>query len=436
MSDSILDALSDDFDDDSKPLTEAEKEQRRRLLRRARQQAERKKLAADKRKTKPTPEQVIEDVRRVAFDKDTNPLGYRTGSISRTRYDLYGHYRIEYLDAEFGTWQHIKEIAGLIDKPGTRLRKSVTSKFSRTQHAAEWMEERILPYALKDPSLEREVNEAKLWLLISDTHAQHLDPFTWWCFLGCVKALKPDGVILNGDILEGSAISSHPKIPGAVIPLSLEFAFARTMFEQLREVHSGDILWNAGNHGLDRLARYVSQECPAFSELIKFDELAGLKDLDVKLCQQGSICSPEGQEERMPGVVLYGKAYNRHGVSVGASAANTELARAHMSGSTGHLHRPHIVYATSMTQQGMSHMVTGMGCTPAAGRAYMKGPTTGWSRGFGSQLFLPGAEVIQNLISTEGGACAFEGHILRRTKPIPAQDIMSNWLEEFTIGDW
>jgi hypothetical protein len=76
----------------------------------------------------------------------------------------------------------------------------------------------------------------------------------------------PDVVYLNGDIMEGSEISTHPKIPGWTVPLQLEFDFAREMFRQIRAVAGPRtrVIWGAGNHGLDRIAGHMG-ESPVWS---------------------------------------------------------------------------------------------------------------------------------------------------------------------------
>jgi predicted phosphodiesterase len=418
-------------------VTGSEAERARVYLRKARALAAAERLKAEKKKGSPTPEQLLADIIRVAEDKETNPIGYKFSSITARRYELYGHYPLQYVHDEWGQFSLALEIAGIKDKAGTRAKNKAIAENSRREHAGRYLKQCVRPYVLTDPVFTRSLVGDKLVLVISDTHATYLDPFTWWSFLGTCRALKPDVVVLNGDILEGSAISAYPKIPGATLDLQVEFDFARSMFEQLRELCGPDteLIWCAGNHGLDRLAKYLSSQASGFAGLrsLRFDVLCGLNDLGVRLAQGGSLCSPQGTELHDPGLLLYNFFYVRHGVKLGKTPAMAELEAAAMSGTTGHVHRASVAYGTSMAHKALSHMSTPMGCSELAGKAYMKGPTTGWQRGFGIVHLLAGGKVHQYPVVTDGGVCVAEGHVFSKTRDIKPQDTQVNWLANFTL---
>lgn len=411
-------------------------ERSKAVLRKARLAAEEKQLKASKLKKRPSIEDMLGDLVRVAEDKATNPH-WRFKTLSRKRYRLFGHFPIEWIDETFGQFEHAKQVAGLEDQPGTRAKKAHIAETSRREHASRYLTRCVAPYVLKDAAFGRELTGEKLVLSISDTHATFLDPFTWYVFLSTCRDLQPDIILLNGDILEGSEISRHQKIPGWTIDLQLEFDFAREMMRQVREVcPDAEIIWTAGNHGLDRVVSYITQVAPAFAKLrsMRFDELAGVSEYRIRLAQGGTIMSPKGQEDAKSGVLLYGFYRAHHGTLLGPTPALQELARAGRPGQSGHVHRGMVICGTTEVTAGMSWMCTPMGCTHRAGRSYMKGTTTGWQRGFGVTFLLPGDHVHQYPVITEGDVAHVEGHFYSRSKAWPKDpDVQKNWLKGVSL---
>lgn len=412
-------------------VRQSEIERKKLEARKKRAAAEEAQLRATKLDERPTDEDLIADVIRVAEDPDINPFA-QFRQISRKRYRLFGHYPIEFADERYGQFEHLKQVAGLEDKPGTREKKAAIAAHSRTAHARRYATRCILPHVNRDAELERAITGTRLVLSISDTHSTFLDPFTWYVFLCACRDLKPDVVYLNGDILEGSEISRYPKIPGWTTPLQLEFDFAREMFRQIREIVPAEtrVIWGAGNHGLDRMAKYLTQVAPAFANLrsLRFDKLADLEGLDVTLAQGGTIASPEGEEDASSGMLLYGFYRIHHGTRLGATPAVQELRDAGRSGQSGHVHRSSLVFGTNEADRTKSWMTTPMGCSERAGRAYMKGVTTGWQKGFGVAFLHPGGKVHQYPVLTDNDTAIVEGYIYRRAPTLIEPDVQDNWL--------
>jgi hypothetical protein len=424
---------SDDFLSAPESVRGSERERRKAAARKARLEAEEQRLAAQKSQARPSIEDMLNDLIRVAEDPETNPFHlFRT--LSRKRYREFGHYPIHFIDEQWGRFELAKQVAGLEDQAGTRLCKAAIAERSVRDHAGRYLERHMLPHVRKHPELDRELVGAELMLSISDTHATFLDPFTWQVFLACCRDLQPGIVYLNGDIIDGSEISRHPKIPGWTIPLQLEFDFARVMFEQIRAVVGPDtrIVWGAGNHGLDRLAMYLTQVAPAFANLrnLRFDKLAGLDDLDIELAQGGTIASPEGREAESPGRLIHGFYRVHHGTHLGQYPAALEMREAGRSGQSGHVHRAHLYFGSNEADRTMSWMSTPMGCTPVAGRGYMKGICTGWQRGFGVAFLLPGGHVRQYPVITDDNVCVVEGYVYERPANLADPDPQKLWLKD------
>lgn len=413
-------------------LRGSERERKKAENRKAMLGAEEAQLHARKAKDKPSTEDILNDMIRVATDPNINPF-HKFKTLSRKRYREYGHWPIEFVDEQFGQFDHAKQVAGLEDQPGTSAKKRAIAESSRAQHAMRYATRYVLPHCRKGAELDWELCGTELMLSISDTHATFLDPFTWQVFLACCRDLKPDIIYLNGDILDGAEISSYPKIPGWTVSLQLEFDFAREMFRQLREIApSARIVWGAGNHGIDRMVRYLTQVAPAFAGLrtLRFDHLAGLDDLDIELAQGGTIASPAGTECDPPGRLLHGFYRIHHGTFLGQHPGAAEMKAAGRSGQSGHVHRASLSYGTNESDRTLCWMTTPMGCLPIAGRSYMKGISTGWQQGFGVTFLHGGGHVRQYPVITNDGFCIVEGYTYSRPKNLPDPDPSKLWIKD------
>ncbi len=429
--------MSENFDEflsapDSVRKNEVEKQ--KYILRKAEEAAEEERERNAKSPEPPTIEDMIADMKRVASDPKTNPF-HADKTLSHKRYKRFGRYYMEFIVKQFGQFEQAKQVAGLADQQGTRTWKAVRAAQSRKEHAGRYQERYMHPYLIDKARVSRELTNTELIISISDTHATFLDPFTWHCFLRAIKELKPDHVYLNGDILEGGAISRHPKIAGWTCSMNIEFGMLKEMMRQIRMVYDGDLTWGAGNHGLDRWAMYLSQVAFAVADLpeLRIDNLAGLDEYGVKLSQGGTIASPEGKEDDLPGTLFHENYLIYHGKALGASPALTELRDHGYSGQTGHVHRAGLAYSTEERGGARSWMSTPMGCVPRAGRSYLfQKRNTGWQQGFGVAFLHPGGRVHQYPVVTSGGVCVVEGMVFENPG-LPEPDPQKLWLPEFEV---
>jgi hypothetical protein len=384
-------------DSTKKSKVETQKYRQRKAHEDARKEQNRRR----KLKRRPTIEDMLADIVRVAEDKDTNPQWkFRSIGNDGKRYELYGNYPIEFIIAQFGTFSHALEVAGLRDQPGTRLWRANRAKESRREHTERYLERYVAPYVIDPKSLEFNDDGSYLILTISDTHSQFLDPFVWFAYLSALRDLKPDCTILNGDVLEGAEISSHPHTPGWTEPLQSELDFEREMFRQIREDAGfcGDLISTGGNHDAgDRLARYLTQVAPGLAGLrcLRVDELLGLDDYNVQLYHGGTILAPDGTEDAKPGLLLFDFFRVLHGTKLGVSPARAELLAAGRSGLSGHCHRAGLSFGTTEAQEGQCWMSLPMGARHEVGRYRPQQSNTGWQRGLGISRLFPDGTVHQ-----------------------------------------
>lgn len=407
-------------------------EQRKYRQRKSKEEAHAARIAQSKSTEEPTIEDMLADMIRVAEDPNLNNW-YETRVLGRKLYEIHGKFFLSDIFNQFGTWAYASEVAGLRDQAGTRLRRGARSIASRKEHAARYLKRYALPYAPK-PEDYRELDGSYLILSISDTHALFLNIFVWHSFLSAIKDLRPDCVLLNGDILEGAEISRHPKIPGWTVPLQMEFDFVYEMLRQIRQVFDGDLIFTGGNHGVDRLAMYLTQEAKGLSSLrtLRIDKLLGLDEFDVQLFQGGTISSPEGTENDLHGLLMFNCFHIHHGTLLGKTPAMGELMASGYSGISGHVHRGQLFCGTTRRHRALNWMTLPMGCTPLAGRAYVKAGD-GWQQGFGKSRIFPNGQVRQQVVLCDGGVCEIEGFVYTRDESIPDPDPMTLWLPDVAV---
>jgi hypothetical protein len=437
MPDQTPRSLHDEFLSAPDQLLKNKEELAKARKRKAREEARTSQLATSKLDDAPSVEDMLADIVRIADDKELNPW-WEFRSMSRRRYELYGAYHMKWIDAEFGQFNHALEVAGLRDQAGTRLWKAKRARESRRQHAERHLKRYVQPY-VDVATCARTLTSAYRLLSLSDAHGMMLCPFVWLSFLSAIRDLKPDGVLLNGDIIDAVAISRHPKIPGWTPDLQDEFDFQGEMYRQIREIHDGDLFSAGGNHDLvDRLALYLTQSAKELIGIrsMRIDKLMELDQYDVKLFHGGSILSPDGTEEAKHGYLMFGFYRIHHGVLLGQTPALSELRAAGRSGQSGHAHRSQLVFGTTERDEGLSWMSTPMAARHEVGRAYVKG-VTGWQRGFGYAELFPDGTVHQYPVVVQPGErerVCIEGFRYERPDDLKDPDPSTIWLPDVTLG--
>lgn len=387
-----------------------------------------------KREEPPTREEMLADLVRVAEDPELNPLGHQSRTLTRPRYRRMGHFYIRDIERVCGTFEQAKVEARLVDSRATRAWKTNRAAARRRERVAEYQETYMHPYVY-DPS-QRTAKDVELILSYGDSHAVYTDPFSWYAFLVACKELAPDIILANGDQLNLDEMSRYPKIPGWTVPFSLEREVVRTQFEQLRCIcPDADIIWVGGNHGINRIADYLTNVATALSGLdeMRFDQLFRLDDLGVQLAQGGTIASPKDQEESLPGVMFYDWYGVYHGTSLGQTPYAQELRSAGRSGQSAHVHRGGVAYASNEALGAHSWMTVPMMAHDRVGKSYMQQRRcTGWQRGMGVAFLHAGARrVHQYPVVTSGGVAMFEGIMLEDPSPDQMPDWRRNWLEDW-----
>ena len=105
---------------------------------------------------------------------------------------------------------------------------------------------------------------SKTYAILSDLQGHKVDRWAWGATLSALKALRPDVVVLAGDIVDYDDISSYRKLPEKRVRLDKECRFVRQrILEPLRAAvgKRTGVVYLEGNHE-DRLQRYLADKAP------------------------------------------------------------------------------------------------------------------------------------------------------------------------------
>ena len=137
------------------------------------------------------------------------------------------------------------------------------------------------------------------------------------------KQLKPDGVVLNGDIVDCYSISSHRVDPEEMTKsgLSTEIDLAAWLMSQFKGVK--ERVWIGGNHE-SRLYRYVTDKAPLLGLLpsIKFPKLFQLEKYGFgwrdygETIRLGKLLITHGSMVRQHSAYTAKSHFDKYGMSV------------------------------------------------------------------------------------------------------------------------
>jgi len=100
------------------------------------------------------------------------------------------------------------------------------------------------------------VEPSTRWIVGRDLHVWSGDPtIIFKAFCKVARDLKVDGIVMNGDIIDGARVSRHPQIKGSAAPkIHQEIETAKEWFKLLPIAKHQ--LWSVGNHDI-RIDSYI-----------------------------------------------------------------------------------------------------------------------------------------------------------------------------------
>lgn len=180
------------------------------------------------------------------------------------------------------------------------------------------------------------------WVIINDIQYPFEDKRAMNLVLGFISDLRPQGVILNGDVVDCYSISDFDRNPLSQASLQKEIKCAQGLMAALKNVPKR--LWIGGNHE-DRLRRHVWRNPSLIRGLPDRTREAVVKAMDFpevfSLASYGFEWLPYG------GTFQLGKLLVTHGSMVSRHSGQTgrmHLERYGTSVLIGHTHRGGVVY--------------------------------------------------------------------------------------------
>jgi predicted phosphodiesterase len=212
------------------------------------------------------------------------------------------------------------------------------------------------------------MSHLKTIVYASDWHVPHHDPKLFKGFLRFLRDIKPDEVILGGDVLDLESVSSHggnPTPPKLVAEVGAGKAF---LDQVVAAAPRALISYIEGNHE-DRLARYIADKAPTLEKSLSIPSLLKLDERGIQYYRYGEV-------------LFRGRLGFTHGFYVGESHAAQHLRKFGCCLVYGHTHRPQ-TYTAGIAGDKVRGTF-GMGCMCGTKKVpYIKGRPSGWQQGFG-----------------------------------------------------
>ena len=278
-----------------------------------------------------TEDEIVADIRRVQEE-------YPTKHITRNFYRIYGKYSDGTWSKFFGTWLEARRQAGL---ELNRFQHGVERDVAKHAHLdiyRQFKKDEIDPWVGKYKVPDNGERFKKV-MVCSDLHDKNLDPFCWSVFLDTAARVKPDHIVLAGDIFDAAEFSKYDQDPRAYsIKESFDFVKEK-IFAPLREIcPDTEITMLAGNHDI-RILKYLANKSPHMRVLLSdvmgltLADLFGLTKYKINLVSRFDLAAFTPAEMRNEiktnFMVLYDcLVIDHHGVGTFG-----------MSGCSGHTHR-------------------------------------------------------------------------------------------------
>ena len=212
-------------------------------------------------------------------------------------------------------------------------------------------------------------------------------------FVAVAKALKPNAIVLNGDVLDGARISRHDPLYGTNPPtVKQEIEACQERLGEIEKASKNSTLfWTYGNHDI-RLWRYIQVNAP---------ELHGMPSMDLF--------------EHFPGwihgwrVDINDSVVIKHRLASGIHAAYNNAVRSGRTMVTGHLHRLCVVPWGDYNGRRWG-VDTGCLADPTGDQfAYMEEAPTAGCSGFAVLTFKNGMLLPPELCEVINGVAYFRG---------------------------
>lgn len=267
------------------------------------------------------------------------------------------------------------------DKKKTSLEKAY-EKYNAQQDIADVFQKTILPYHGK---YDKKTKGMLRIVASSDWHSYWTDPFCFYVFLETCKRVKPDVIILGGDVYDFYELSRYSKDPSRILKLQDEIDYIKDkIFRAIRKAcPESQIDFFVGNHEW-RLFKYLCEKAPELASLrnLQLNTLLELDKYKINLVARPSMITAK-TDKQMQNYKFYGNNLYvfSHGPSMGRNHASANLNKYEISGSSGHMHNFQSVSYTTPTKEVRNWTSIGCMCLLESGEEYIY-EFTPWQQGF------------------------------------------------------
>lgn len=250
---------------------------------------------------------------------------------------------------------------------------------------------------------EQAVSNSLRMLIVPDVHAPYHHHEAWLCLLHVAAGWRPDVCVVLGDFADFAAVSSHPKVPGRLLPFATEVEYANDALDELDAALADggcttkDFL--QGNHE-DRLSRYVGRQAP---DLQEFVDWRGVLQLDRRGWRVTDYKSS----------LAYGHLRLTHDVGrAGVQAARQSRMDTGHSIAFGHTHQLQVSYGGTVTGDRHVGATLGwLGDPEAVDYRHRDLVRREWQHGFGVAHFLASGEFWLQAVPVVKGRCVVDGRV-------------------------
>jgi len=240
-------------------------------------------------------------------------------------------------------------------------------------------------------------------LFLTDFHFPTEDKKVFSLALQVARAINPDILYLNGDMVDFGSISSFLTAPNKRLSLSSDIKYAIKRLHELKlACPDAQIFYKEGNH-CQRMQRYLSARAP---------ELSGLEDIELpKLLHLNDINATWVENDEK---LRIGELYHLHGNEIATGLtypARVMLSKVNTNAIFGHTHRFSVAYQNDLS--GKVHVCWNIGCGQKLDVDYIFHPA--WQQGFALVEYTKGGLFHVNPIEVfkvgSGKGCMLYGRL-------------------------
>lgn len=202
-----------------------------------------------------------------------------------------------------------------------------------------------MPPSLAEPWTPFDLGNGHRTAILSDIHLPYHSSIALDAAVKYFKKLKPDNILINGDLMDYYSISRYQKDPSK-IDFNAELEAGSKFLEWIRhEFHKCRIIYKDGNHD-ERFALWVFQNAPLLEKLPK-EMRTSTQDFLVNLIDEVLDCKKHGIERvkdhrpvmlgHLP--VFHGHESGKTGLASSVNAARGLFLKTLSTMLVGHSHR-------------------------------------------------------------------------------------------------